>query len=124
MYGVVISFQNYKLTKGILGSRWVGLKHFISFFNSRSFSDIVTNTLIISLGNIIFSFPFPILLALMLNEVREGWFKKSVQLITYAPYFISTVVLVSMVLQFFALNTGLVNMIISALGCVYTSQVI
>lgn len=116
MYGIIIAFQNFKLTKGILGSSWVGFKYFEAFFNSRSCASIISNTLIISLEGILIGFPFPILLALMLNEIGCARYKKALQMITYAPYFISTVVIVSMIQQLFAMQTGLVNMLISALG--------
>lgn len=79
MYGILIAFQNFKLTRGIWGSRWVGLKYFERFFASKSCFSIISNTLIISLESIIIGFPFPILLALMLNEVGNEKYKKTVQ---------------------------------------------
>lgn len=97
MYGVIIAFKNFKLTRGIMGSPWVGFKYFQAFFSSRSYLTIITNTLLLSLGGIIIGFPFPIFLSLVLNEIGNRKYKKTVQMITYAPYFISTVVIVSMI---------------------------
>lgn len=89
---MTIAFKNYIAVKGILWSQWVGLKHFETFFNSPIFLRILYNTVSISLYSLIAGFPIPILLALSLNEVRNLAFKKTVQMVTYAPYFISTAI--------------------------------
>jgi putative aldouronate transport system permease protein len=116
MYGVQIAFKNFIANKGIWGSPWVGAEHFNRFFSSYYFKNIVTNTLGISLYALIAGFPVPILLALMLNEVRHTRFKKAVQTVTYAPHFISMVVMCSMIILFLSPQAGFVNRILKALG--------
>lgn len=96
MYGVVISFLDYSPFKGIYGSSWVGLKHFNDFFSSYYFWRLIRNTFLINLYDLVFNFPSPIILALSLNEVRNTTFKRTVQTITYMPYFISLVVVVGL----------------------------
>lgn len=117
MYGVQIAFKDFVATKGFTGSHWATplFKHFITFFSSINFWNILGNTLSLSLYYIAASFPAAVILALMINEVRNIYFKKAVQNITYLPYFISTVVLVGMVNLFFAHN-GLFNNIGSLFG--------
>ncbi len=100
MGGLVIAFKNYVPRKGIWGSKWVGLKYFLEFFNSYYFERVVRNTLVISLSSLIFAFPLPILFALSINEVKSKAFKKTVQTISYMPHFISMVVVCSMVRLF------------------------
>lgn len=100
MYGLVIAFKNYKPNFGILGSPWVGFKHFETFFSSAHFPVLLRNTIAISLYSLLAGFPAPILLALMLNEVRCLRYKKAVQTISYIPYFISTVVICGMLKSF------------------------
>jgi len=116
MYGVQIAFRKFRAITGILGSPWVGFDQFIKFFNNYMFQDVITNTLSISLYSLFVSFPFPIILALALNNCIRTRFKKTVQLVTYIPHFISTVVLVGMILQFFSPHVGFVNQAIRALG--------
>lgn len=116
MYGAVLAFKNYRPNRGILGSEWAGLKYFAQFFRSPNFSLLLKNTLILSLYSLVASLPIPILLALCLNEVHIPWFKKTVQMVTYAPYFISTVVMVGMLIQLMSVRTGFFNKIISSLG--------
>lgn len=116
MYGALISFQDFVPTKGFWGSDWVGLKHFVRFFDSYEFWRIMKNTLILSLYSLVAGFPFPILLALCLNYVNQRFFKKSVQMITYAPHFISVVVMVGIILQLLDPRIGVVNMILQFLG--------
>lgn len=116
MYGVQIAFKNYIATKGIWGSPWIGLDHFQRFFKSYYFWDLIWNTLGLSLYQLLMGFPLPILLALMMNEVGGKRFKKTVQTITYAPHFISTVVLVGMVVMFLSPQTGIVNRVIELFG--------
>ena len=118
MGGVIIAFKNFKPNLGIWGSPWAknyGFQHFLSFFNSIYFSRTVTNTLLISLYGIIFGFPAPILLASMMNEVKNKLFKRTVQTLTYFPHFISTVVICGMIRQF-CLSTGLFNQITGLFG--------
>ena len=116
IYGIQIAFRDYNFTQGFFGSDWVGLEHFQRFFNSPDFWRIIKNTMVLSLMNIAFSFPFPILFALMLNQVNNIRYKKIVQTVSYAPYFISTVVLVGMILIVLSPSYGLVNHIIAAVG--------
>lgn len=115
MYGAQIAFRDYIPTRGITGSEWIGLENFRDFFNSPSFGRLLRNTLAINLLDLIFGFPAPIILALLLNEVATPWFKRTVQTITYMPYFISIVVLVGMVIGFVA-RDGLINQILMGLG--------
>jgi putative aldouronate transport system permease protein len=116
MYGVQIAFKEYNPVNGFLGSPWVGFKHFARFFNSYNFWEIIRNTIGISLYQLAVGFPAPILLALMINEVENKWFKKAVQTITYAPHFLSTVVIVGMLTLFLSPRNGLVNQAIMAWG--------
>lgn len=104
MYGLIIAFKDYRPNLGFDRSRWVGLKHFIDFFNDVYFFRLLRNTLSISLLSILFGFPAPILLALLLNEIQNVNFKKTVQTITYMPYFISMVVVASLIRTYSASN--------------------
>ncbi len=115
MYGVVIAFQNYRPRLGIAGSEWIGLDNFVRFFKDPWFLRTLRNTLAISFLSILFSFPVPVILALLLNEVRVTWFKKLVQTITYLPHFIAMVIVCAMVTQFCQTN-GIVNDIIELFG--------
>ena len=115
MYGLQIAFKDYKGVFGISGSPWVGLTHFISFFKGYYFWRLMKNTLIISLYSMVVSFPLPIILALLLNEVTSK-LRKASQTILYAPHFISTVVLVGMINVMFSPSIGIVNHLIEALG--------
>lgn len=116
MYGVQIAFKDFIATKGISGSPWVGFKHFERFFDSYFFWRLLKNTIGISLYELAVGFPIPIILALMINEVRHGAFKKWVQTVTYAPHFLSTVVLVGLVIMFLSPTSGMVNTVIQAFG--------
>lgn len=116
MGGAVIAFKDYSIRGGIWGSDWVGLKHFKNFFTTPDFRNLMRNTLALSLYSLIISFPMPILLALAINEMRGRHYKKIVQMVTYMPYFISTVVLVGIMQNIFSVRTGLVNNIITLLG--------
>ena len=115
MYGALIAFKDYSPMKGILGSDWVGLKHFEDFFRSYYFLRILKNTLLISLYSLLFEFPAPIVLALLINEVRHRAFKRAVQTITYMPYFISLVVICGIITDFTNAD-GLINRIFIWLG--------
>ncbi|ULL18775.1 sugar ABC transporter permease [Paenibacillus sp. H1-7] len=116
MYGAQIAFKDYIASKGITGSEWVGFKHFIRFFNSYEFGKLMKNTLIISIYSLLAGIPFPIILALSLNYVKNQFFKKTVQMITYAPHFISVVVMVGIILELLDPRKGLVNLLLVQLG--------
>jgi len=116
MYGVQIAFKNFNAVKGITGSPWVGLYHFQRFFRSYNFVTLISNTITLSVYNLVASFPAPIVLALLLNEVTNGKFKRVVQTVTYAPHFLSTVVVAGMLTTFLSPRTGIVNHLIEALG--------
>lgn len=116
MVGLQIAFKEFNVVGGIWGSPWVGLKHFKEFITSYQFPRLIKNTLGISLYSLIAGFPVPILLAVMINECSSTKFKKTVQLITYAPHFISTVVMVSVVLMLMAPRAGMINNVIALLG--------
>ena len=113
MGGLVIAFKQYEISKGILASRWVGLKYFKEFFSGIYFRRIFGNTLLISFYDILFGFPAPVIFALLLNEVRGQKFKKTVQTITYLPHFISLVVICGMIVDFFG-RTGIISVMLSA----------
>ncbi|MGM1050506.1 MAG: ABC transporter permease [Bacillota bacterium] len=116
MYGVQIAFKDFIASKGITDSPWAGLKHFERFFNSYYFERLIINTLEIGLYELLVGFPVPIILALLINEVRSKLFRKTVQTITYAPHFLSTVVLVGMLFIFLDPNSGFINMLIRLFG--------
>ncbi|GAB6991686.1 ABC transporter permease [Paenibacillus pini] len=116
MYGIQIAFKNFIPTKGIMGSPWVGFDHFTRFFDSYYFWDLIWNTLSISLYELVIGFPIPIILALAFNEVRGGFFKKMAQTVTYAPHFISVVVMAGMIITFLSPSTGIIVHIIEWLG--------
>lgn len=114
--GIQIAFKNFSAKKGIWGSSWVGLKNFMMFFQSYNFWEVLGNTLTLSLAMLLFSFPIPFLFALFLNRLMNARFKKVLQTVSYAPYFISTVVLVGMLYSFFSMDSGLINLIIGKMG--------
>jgi putative aldouronate transport system permease protein len=114
MYGVIIAFKNFQPGRGILGSDWIGFKNFTDFFTGAYFPRIMSNTIIISITSIIYGFPAPIILALMLNEISNRRFKKAVQTITYMPHFISLVVVCGMILQFTS-STGVITSVLNFL---------
>ena len=116
MYGIQIAFKRFMVSKGIWNSPWLGLDHFIRFFKSYNFWVLIKNTLGLSLYQLAVGFPAPILLALLLNEVKNKHFKKTIQTITYAPNFLSVVVVVGMATSFLSTNGGIVNEIIKAFG--------
>lgn len=116
MYGVQIAFKDFIASKGITDSPWVGFKHFERFFNSYYFERLIRNTLEIGLYELLVGFPVPIILALLINEVRSKRFRKTVQTVTYAPHFLSTVVLVGMLFIFLDPKTGFLNMFITMFG--------
>lgn len=116
LYGIQIAFRDYKPADGFLGSKWVGLKHFIRFFQSPKFSVVVLNTIKTSVMTMLFTFPLPIVFAVFLNQLRNLRYKKFVQTVTYIPHFISTVVLIGMVNLFLSPSTGIINKIIQLFG--------
>ncbi|MBA2940823.1 sugar ABC transporter permease [Paenibacillus sp. CGMCC 1.16610] len=116
MLNAVLAFKDYNVTKGIWGSPWVGFKHFELFFENPIFWTLMKNTLLISGYLLLAGFPIPILLALALNEIRNGKFKRFVQLVSFAPYFISTVVMVSIIMLFLAPRLGFVNVAMNYFG--------
>ena len=115
MYGAQIAFKVYSPGKGIVGSQWVGLSHFVKFFSSYYFARLIRNTLLISLYSLLFSFPAPILLALLLNELRSASFKRCVQTVSYLPHFISTMVICGMIIDF-TRSDGLINDVLAIFG--------
>ncbi len=115
LYGAIIAFQDFSPRLGIMGSEWVGFKHFIDFFKSQSFGRVLRNTFLLSGLDILFSFPLPIIFAILLNEVKNRFFKRTIQTVSYMPHFISLVIVCSMVKNFCAYD-GVVNWIIAKLG--------
>ena len=111
-----MAFQKYRISKGLLGSEFIGITNFERFFSSVYFVRTVRNTVVLSFLSIVMGLPLPIILALCINEVKNNLYKKSIQMVTYAPYFISTVVMVAMLFQWFELRTGMINSIIRLLG--------
>lgn len=116
MYGALIAFKRFVPGQGILGAQWVGFRYFEQFFNSIFFVRLVRNTFLINFYGLVIGFPIPIIFALMLNELKDGRFKKTVQTISYLPHFISVVVIVGMIVNFFSIQDGVVNIMIKALG--------
>lgn len=115
MFGIIMAFQDYVPAKGILGSEWVGLKHFETLFTGRDFGELIRNTLVIALGKILLTTFLAIIFAILLNEIRIKWMKKSVQTIVYLPHFLSWVILASVFSNLFNLD-GLLNHLIGLLG--------
>ena len=115
MYGVLIAFEDYSVKKGVLGSEWVGLKNFMDFFQNPMATRTIKNTVILGVYNLLWSFPIPIVLALLFNELKGRRFKKTVQTISYFPYFLSTMIVAGMLMQFCS-REGLFNQILGFLG--------
>lgn len=116
MYGILIAFQDYKIGRSFSSSPWVGFKHFIYFFNAPEFKTVMRNTIVISFLKFLIGFPAPIILALMLNEVRKMAFKRVVQTITYLPHFMSWVILGGLVSALLAVDNGSINMLLEKLN--------
>jgi putative aldouronate transport system permease protein len=116
MANAALAFKDYSLVRGIWGSPWVGFKYFQMFFNNPVCWTMIKNTLGLSLYSLIVGFPIPILLAIFLNEIKDGIFKRTVQMVTYAPYFISTVIMVSMLIQLFSPRLGIANLVLAKIG--------
>lgn len=125
MYGLVMAFQDYNAFKGFSGSEWAGLNNFRTIFRQSKFLIAIGNTLLVSLLNLIVTFPAPIILALLLNELKNGWFKKTIQTISYLPHFLSWISVVGLVNLFFG-RDGFINDIRVTLGAeeriVYLAQ--
>lgn len=111
MYGIQIAFRDYKASKGFMGSEWVGLEWFSRFFTAPTFGRMMKNTILLSLFSLLWSFPIPIILALMLNQMRFQKFKRATQTVLYAPHFISTMVICGMIRIFLSPSGGLINLI-------------
>ena len=116
MYGVIIAFKDFSPAQGILGSPWVGFKNFIQYFNSYQFWPTIRNTIVISLYTIVVTFPLPVFLALMCNQIRARRFKKFFQVSTYLPHFISTVVMCGMIILFLSPSTGIIAKLAELFG--------
>lgn len=116
MYGVIIAFKKFDMVKGIMGSSWVGLDNFVRFFEGPYAFRLIKNTLLLSIYNLIFYFPIPIIFALFLNEVKNKWFKKAVQTVSYLPHFVSVVIVVGMLQSMLSPSTGIINHVITSLG--------
>jgi len=116
MYGVQIAFRNFIPRLGFWNSPWVGLAHFTRFFNSFNFTNLLFNTIAISIYSLLASFPIPIIFALLLNYLRGKPFRKTIQMVSYAPHFISIVVLCGMIVIFMNPDTGIINQIITFFG--------
>lgn len=109
MTGVIIAFKKFQYSLGIYGSKWVGLRYFQDFLSNKEFYQVVSNTVVISLSKLIINFPAPIILALMFNAVRKVAFKRTIQTISYLPYFVSWVVVAALIHKFFSPTTGMIN---------------
>jgi len=116
MYGLTIAFKDFNFSKGIMGSEWVGFENFTLFLSTNDFRTVLSNTLIISLMQLVFGFPIPILFALLLNEVRVKSYKKVIQTISYMPHFFSWVVLAGIFTEILSPSRGLVNVMLTNLG--------
>ena len=115
MYGAIIAFKRYSPAMGILGSDWVGLTYFKQFLTSAYFGRVMKNTILMSVYGLVFGFPAPIILALMLNEVRKSWFKKTIQTMSYLPHFISLVILCGLIRNFVA-SDGIISLFMQLFG--------
>lgn len=118
MYGVLMAFQDYNLYKGFLNSPWAGFKHFDMFFNSPDFFRVIRNTIVISALKLVINFPAPIVLALMLNEVKNMAFKRIVQTISYLPHFLSWVIVSGFTISMLSVDNGSLNILLQALGII------
>ncbi|MDF2923076.1 MAG: protein lplB [Paenibacillaceae bacterium] len=112
LFGEIIAFKNYRIVDGIWGSEWVGLLQFERLFQSSDFLIVLRNTLLLNVYSLVFQFPMPIVLAVLLNEVKHEWFKKILQNMLYVPYFISWVVLGGIITAFLSPSTGVVNTVL------------
>lgn len=118
MYGVLMAFQDYSIFKGFMASPWVGLKHFDMFFGSPEFLEVMRNTVVISLLKFFIGFPAPILLALMLNEVKNMMFKRVVQTVSYLPHFMSWVIVAGLVMSMLSTDNGSINILMEKMNVI------
>ncbi len=116
LYGLQLAFKRFRLIDGIWASPWIGLHHFRILLSSASFLQVLRNTIEISIGRLIFTFPAPILLALLLNELRNRTFKRTVQSILYLPHFLSWVIMAGIIFNVLSLRTGVVNNVLAEIG--------
>ena len=117
MYGLIIAFQDYNIfTEGIMNNEWVGFANFQRLFSTPEFVNVFKNTLIISISKVIFLFPLPIIMALLMNEIKNLMFKRTVQTVIYLPHFISWVIVYGLFVNLLSANDGIINTIIVALG--------
>ena len=116
LYGIQIAFKDFKVSQGIMGSPWIGFENITTFFNSYLFGRLISNTLLLNLFDLLWGFPIPIILALMLNRIRQERFKKFTQTVIYIPHFISTVVMAGMLYIFLSPSSGIINRLIQFLG--------
>lgn len=116
MYGVQVAFRDYKAVEGITGSEWVGLKHFKTFFNAYYFERLISNTLLLNIYNLLWKFPWPIILAVLLNQIKNDKRKRFIQTTIYIPHFISIVVLAGMLYVFLSPTNGIFNSLLGAMG--------
>lgn len=116
LYGIQIAFKDYKAVSGIADSAWVGLKHFKAFFEAYYFKRLLSNTLLLNIYYLLWSFPVPIILAILLNQIRKEKMKRFIQTTIYVPYFISTVVLAGMLYIFLSPTSGIFNFVRTAMG--------
>ena len=116
LYGILIAFKDYKIKLGVWGSPWVGFENFERLFNSYWFPIILKNTLVVSALSLFLGFPLPIILALMVNEIQSGKLRKTFQIVSYAPHFVSMVVVCGMITMFLSPSTGVINQLIVRLG--------
>ncbi|WP_241242756.1 ABC transporter permease [Paenibacillus whitsoniae] len=116
MYGLLMAFQNYSISKGIWGSKWVGLDHFQAFFDSPDAAVLIRNTLVLNALELLIVFPAPVVLAVLFHELRFPLFKKLAQTISYLPHFISTVVICGIIVNFLSPSTGIINHLLEVFG--------
>lgn len=116
MYGLIIAFKDFRVRRGIMGSDWVGWKHFQAFFSNGSSINIIKNTVVLSVEQLLITFPIPVIFALMINNVRSDRTRKTLQTISYAPYFVSVVVVVSIMNVILAPGSGFVNLLLQRMG--------
>ena len=115
LYGILIAFKDYSISRGILGSPWAGLRYFRQFFSSPYFGRLLRNTVLISVYSLLWGFPVPILFALLLNEFKDGKFKRVIQTVSYLPHFISLVVICGILIDIFSPQGGVVNSLLYSL---------
>jgi putative aldouronate transport system permease protein len=112
MYGVLIAFKDFRIHQGIMGSEWVGFKWFASFFRTPDFFKLIRNTVMINVIGLFLGFPAPIILAIMLNEVRHSLYKRTIQTISYLPHFVSIVIIAGMMVNFLSPRSGIINILL------------